>query len=378
MIAVIFLSAGCMGEAEQITSDLSLEPGEKSEPIYIDEQADKDMDGEYIIAEKLTVPWEIVFLPDGDLLVTERNGTIAVVSNGFTQRHEIQNTEAVGEGGLLGMVLHPDYKNNKWIYVYQTTREQGALKNRILRFVYDNRVFNDQTTILDNIPANNYHNGGRLEFGPDAKLYVTTGDAGNGDLSQNINSLAGKILRLNDDGSTPDDNPFGNAVWSYGHRNSQGLAWDDLGRLWATEHGRSGALSGYDELNVIEKGKNYGWPIIQGNGKRVGMEAPEQHSGSDNTWAPAGMTYLNNRLYFAGLRGRSMYVVHFDEDGELYTIVQHPRLDTGRLRAVKTGSDGYIYVTTSNTDGRGEPNENDDLIIKYSPNNFMAGDVYIE
>ncbi|MDF1497563.1 MAG: PQQ-dependent sugar dehydrogenase [Patescibacteria group bacterium] len=340
-----------------------------------DTQSGKQAPQQETVAENLRVPWEIVFLPNGNILVTERPGAIVQISNDLTKRYEIANVEHIGEGGLLGMALHPDFDNNQWIYIYKTTLENGRLRNQVERYIFKDG-FTDRFLILDDIPADANHNGGRIEFGPDGKLYVTTGDAGNGDLAQNTSSLAGKILRINDDGSIPNDNPFSNEVWSYGHRNPQGLAWDGNGRLWATEHGRSGFASGYDELNLIERGNNYGWPIIQGNETRQGMTTPVQHSGASNTWAPAGLTYHDNRLYFGGLRGTSIYVAHLNEQGGLITIAQHPKHDIGRIRAVKHGPDGYIYLTTSNTDGRGEPKQNDDKIFKYALENFIAADSY--
>jgi glucose/arabinose dehydrogenase len=179
-----------------------------------------------------------------------------------------------GEGGLLGMALHPRFDEHHWIYLYLTTVSDGGAENRVERYTFENDRLSDKKIIIDKIPGANYHDGGRIAFSPDGYLYITTGDAGKSNLAQATDSLAGKILRVHDDGSIPLDNPFHNAVWSYGHRNSQGLAWDDRGRLWATEHGRSGILSGFDELNLIEKGKNYGWPVIQGDESREGMERP--------------------------------------------------------------------------------------------------------
>jgi glucose/arabinose dehydrogenase len=217
-----------------------------------------------IITDNLQVPWGIAFLPDGDILVTERPGTVLRIG-ADQQRHSIAGVLHRGEGGLLGIALHPDFASNHWIYVYLTTASAGGTTNRVERYRYENDQLTDRTEILSNIPGAIYHDGGALAFGPDGMLYVTAGDATNEPLAQDTQSLAGKILRLRDDGSIPSDNPFGNAVYSYGHRNPQGLAWDDQGRLWATEHGRSGVRTGYDELNLIERGKNYGWPTIQGS-----------------------------------------------------------------------------------------------------------------
>ena len=222
--------------------------------------------------------------------------------------------------------------------------------------------------------------GGKIAFGPDDYIYITTGDAGNAELAQNTDSLAGKILRLKDDGSIPGDNPFGNAVYSYGHRNSQGLAWDDKGQLWSTEHGRSGVLSGLDELNFIEKGKNYGWPVIQGDERREGMYSPVIQSGPDETWAPAGAVYLpakrqaglDGSIFFTGLRGESIYQAKISQDGSVGAIIAHFHGTFGRLRAIQIGPDGFLYISTSNTDGRGEPRPGDDKIIRINPSIFQG------
>ncbi|OGC52133.1 hypothetical protein A2982_01425 [candidate division WWE3 bacterium RIFCSPLOWO2_01_FULL_39_13] len=319
-----------------------------------------------VIADDLNVPWEIVFLPSGDMLVTERQGAVIQIGK-ERKRFSIENVEAIGEGGLLGMALHPNYEQNDWIYLYLTTKNRGKYINRVERYRFDGSGFFDRTIIIDNIPAGANHNGGRILFGPDDFLYITTGDAESPDLAQDENSLAGKILRLKDNGDTPEDNPFGNEVWSYGHRNPQGLAFDNQGRLWATEHGRSGVLSGLDELNLIEKGKNYGWPIIQGNETANDTQTPVINSGVNETWAPAGLVYINNRLFFAGLRGQSIYEVAVSDEGVIGSLKVHLKRKFGRIRAIKVGPDGFLYISTSNTDGRGSPGANDDRIIKVNP-----------
>ncbi len=322
-----------------------------------------------IIAENLQIPWEIAFLPDGDLLVTERPGMLNRI--GKERRvYTIEGVEHISEGGLLGMALHPRFSENQWIYLYLTTRSGDSLINRVERYRFERDRLTEKTTIIDNIPGAAYHDGGRIAFGSDDYLYVTTGDAGKSNLAQNIKSLAGKILRIGDNGSIPSDNPFGNAVWSYGHRNSQGLTWDDEGRLWATEHGRSGILSGLDELNIIEKGKNYGWPVIQGDETKAGMESPIVQSGSDETWAPAGIAFLDGSLFFGGLRGESLYAAKIMEDRKV-SLKSHFRQEFGRIRAVVLGPNNYLYITTSNTDGRGDPHSGDDKIIRINPEIFF-------
>ncbi len=336
-------------------------------PTLLQEGIKKGKDIE-IIAENLKIPWEVAFLPDGDLLVTERPGMLKRIGKEM-RAYIIEGVLHIGEGGLLGMTLHPRFSENQWIYLYFTTKSENGLINRVERYRLKKDFLLEKTIIIDNIPGAANHDGGRIAFGPDGYLYVTTGDAGSPNLAQNINSLAGKILRLKDDGSIPHDNPFGNATWTYGHRNSQGLAWDDKGRLWATEHGRSGILSGLDELNLIEKGKNYGWPTIEGDETKANMESPVAQSGHDETWAPAGIAFWDNSLFFGGLRGESLYEAKI-LDGNKVSLNVHFRQEFGRIRAVVLGLDGYLYIATSNTDGRGVPKQGDDKIIRISPEIF--------
>ncbi len=323
-----------------------------------------------IIAENLRIPWEIVFLPNGDLLITERPGTIKRVGK-ENSIYTIDNVEHVGEGGLLGMALHPQFSKNKWIYFYFTTRSGNNLINLVERYRFEKNRLSEKIIIINNIPASANHNGGRIAFGPDGYLYITTGDAGNSQLAQNINSLAGKILRLKDNGSIPSDNPFKNAVWSFGHRNPQGLVWDENGRLWATEHGRSGILSGLDELNLIEKGVNYGWPIIQGYEEKEGMKTPAVNSGPNEIWAPAAASYFRGNIFFTGLRGESIYQAKISSEGKIELLKTHFHKKFGRLRAIQIGPDGYFYISTSNTDSRGNPRSGDDKIIRINPEIFF-------
>jgi len=242
-----------------------------------------------VIASDLQIPWEIVFLPDGDMLITERIGQLIRMESPSGERivHVVEGVQPVGEGGLLGLALHPDFENNALIYLYLTTRSTSGLVNQVVQYRLQDDRLSNRTVILDGILASSNHDGGRMAFGPDGMLYITTGDAEQPDLAQDTRSLNGKILRINPDGSIPPDNPFGNAVYSYGHRNPQGLAWDAAGRLWSTEHGPSGLQSGFDELNLIIKGVNYGWPLIRGEQTRSGMQVQLIQSGASDTWAPA-------------------------------------------------------------------------------------------
>lgn len=326
-----------------------------------------------IIAQKLETPWALVFLPDRSLLVTERPGRVRLIDNNNNLQVDpvaiFSKVKEIGEGGLLGMTLHPDFATNNFVYLYYTYGENiGNTLNRVVRMTYQNKKLHDEKIIVDKIPGSLFHNGGRIKFGPDGFLYIATGDAQNPSQAQNINALGGKILRVTDEGKPAPDNPFNNLVYSYGHRNPQGLAWNSEGQLWATEHGRSGLLSGLDELNLIEKGKNYGWPIIQGDQTKNGMETPKLNSGSFVTWAPSGAVFIKNSLFFGGLRGQTLYEAIIDQNKII--LKEHFKGQFGRIRDVVLGSDSFLYITTSNRDGRGNPSPSDDKIIKINPSDI--------
>lgn len=315
------------------------------------------------VATNLTTPWSIVFLQGGDLLVTERSGQVKRIG-GDGAVYPISGVRETSEGGLLGIALHPKFADNSLVYLYFTTMSEGKLTNQVDQYRYDNQSFSFVRTLLAGIPAATNHDGGAIQFGPDGKLYVTTGDAAEEALAQDKGSLAGKILRINDDGSLPSDNPFGTAVWSYGHRNPQGIAWDEQGRLWSVEHGPSGAATGRDELNLITRGANYGWPTITGDQQQTGMQTPIAQSGDAETWAPAGIAYYDGALYFAGLRGRALYKAQIQ--GETVALSKYFTDTYGRLRAVSTNDD-KLYIGTSNRDGRGSPIAEDDRIFRVTP-----------
>lgn len=315
-----------------------------------------------VVATGLRVPWEIAFLSDGDMLVTERNGYLKRIGK-EPASIKIDGTYEHGEGGLLGLAIHPDFSRNNFIYIYLTSRDLGVVENRVERYVFKNNSLGDKKVIVDNIPGGQFHDGGRIKFGPDKMLYITTGDAQNEDFAQNTSVLAGKILRVRDDGTIPEDNPFSNAIYSYGHRNPQGLSWDDKGQLWSTEHGRSGVQSGLDEINLIIYGGNYGWPNIEGDETSEGMRNPVLHSGGGVTWAPAGMAFKNGKLYFGGLQGEALYEVEVD-GMRIANLKTYFKGEYGRVRAVAIGPDGFLYMGTSNTDGRGSVKSGDDKIIR--------------
>jgi aldose sugar dehydrogenase len=318
-----------------------------------------------VVARRLEVPWALAFAPDGRLFVTERPGRIRVVKDGRLLPDPVARlpVAAVGEGGLLGLALHPDFARNGHLFVCYTAPARGGLVNRIARFTVRGDEAGDEVVLLDDIPGAPIHDGCRLAFGPDGRLYATTGDAADPPLAQRRDSLAGKILRLNPDGSVPADNPFpGSPVYSLGHRNPQGLAWDGAGRLLAAEHGPSG----HDEVNHIQPGRNYGWPAARGRAGDPRYVDPLLESGQD-TWAPSGIAWLRGDLYVAGLRGRRLLRLAIEPDLALRGVSALLEGTHGRLRDVVAGPDGALYVATSNRDGRGWPAQDDDRILRLVP-----------
>lgn len=317
-----------------------------------------------VVAKSLVVPWSIDFLPDGRIIFTERGGRVNVIAEDVVTVAEIV-VATVGEGGLLGIAVDPEFDENSFVYLYYTYTDNGQLLNKVVRFQMTGLELINETVILDKIPGARFHNGGRIKFGPKGKLYITTGDASEQMFAQDVNSLAGKILRINKDGSIPEDNPFGNEVYSYGHRNPQGLAWHPVsGELYSTEHG----ATRNDEVNIIKPGGNYGWPVVECEGGE-GYEAPLVCFGQD-TVAPSGATFYSgdrllgkNNLFFASLRGRHLHRIAFAEDYR--TVLEHGILldEYGRIRDVVEYS-GYLYLATNNRDGRGIPKVGDDKIIR--------------
>ncbi|MBI2621756.1 MAG: PQQ-dependent sugar dehydrogenase [Candidatus Levybacteria bacterium] len=318
------------------------------------------------LANNLEIPWALEFLPDGRILVTERPGRVGIIDGQQVSSPVAQiGVNAVGEGGLHGIAIDPNFSSNNNIYLYYTyASDEDNTLNRVVRYRFQNNSLREEKIIVDEIPGAANHDGGRIKFGPDGFLYITTGDAQEPSLAQNRNSLAGKILRVDRDGNPAPGNPFGTRIYSYGHRNPQGIAWDGQGQLWSTEHGRSGILSGLDELNLIEPGKNYGWPTIEGDKTQQGMVAPVINSGADDTWAPAGASYYNGSIYFAGLRGEALYQYIISSK----QLKVHFKNEFGRVREVVLGPDNLLYITTSNRDGRGTVGQNDDKILRIDPN----------
>lgn len=327
------------------------------------------------IAEGLYVPWAIAISDNGKIYFTERSGNLRVIDKGRLVQEPLITFGPPfvnrGEGGLMGIVLDPNFTQNHYIYVMQTYTEHNQLYNRVIRLKEDNDTAQIDQIIIDKIPGGILHNGGRIKIGPDQKLYVTTGDTGNSNTSQDMNSLAGKILRLELDGSIPSDNPIPNSpIYSLGHRNPQGLAWNAEDVLYASDHGPAG----HDEINIIYPGANYGWPYVEGDETSTEflIQNPIIQSGNI-TWAPSGMTFVkegpwNGQLLVAALRGEELLDFTIDDNGiDVKNMASWLQNQVGRLREVVEDKDGIIYIATSNRDGRGAPSPTDDKIIQLVP-----------
>lgn len=315
-----------------------------------------------VIAQNLNIPWTIEKTNE-TFYITERPGTITKIDGGRAIRQKVELNKQLSqaaEAGLMGFVLAPDFLESNRAYAYYTYEDQTGQFNRIVSLHLENNVWKEENVLLDKIPSGRVHHGGRLKIGPDGKLYATAGDAQETSLAQNLNSLAGKILRMNLDGTIPTDNPNPNSyIYSYGHRNPQGITWAPDGTMYASEHGNLAN----DEINKIEAGFNYGWPEIEGFEEREGMVTPIFTSGSNNTWAPSGMEYYNGKLYVAALRGNGILEFNL-ETGEQNQIVA----SFGRIRDVFIDGD-TLYFVTNNTDGRGNPKANDDKLYSLSLSN---------
>lgn len=351
-----------------------------------------------IVAEGLTLPWQIAPLPDGRLLITERGGLVRVVENGELQEEpwlDLRDSlrtpygETVSRSGLLGIAADPDFETNGRIflgYSYHAPYPNTDF-NRIIT-VRENSASGRVTPeeiIFDGVKGATMHNTGQLKFGPDGKLYWSAGDRHVIESAQDRDDLSGTILRINADGTVPSDNPFdGSPVWAYGLRNSQGFDWHPgSGSMFATEHGPSGGTGRaccLDEVNRIEPGKNYGWPRIVGDEKRNGMEQPLIHSGTgfpvaDYTWAPSGATFVSEgpwegTFLFAGLRSESLWQLKLDDKERPIELNRMLDGTYGRLRSVEQAPDGYLYVITSNKDHFGNrqgTSYESDMLIRIEP-----------
>ncbi|MGA4506275.1 PQQ-dependent sugar dehydrogenase [Propionibacteriaceae bacterium G1746] len=305
----------------------------------------------------LTTPWGLRALDDDRLLVSERDtGAIKLVQGGrATQVGDVADARPRGEGGLLGIEVSADQKA---LFVYLT----GASDNRVVRYdlAATTGAISNPRVLLDGIPAAGNHNGGQLALGPDGHLYIATGDAADRQRAQDRNSLAGKVLRIAVDGSVPSDNPFGNPVWSLGHRNVQGLTFAPDGRLWSCEFGDKSA----DEVNLIVRGGNYGWPEVEGNdGQRAPYLAPKTTWEPTASSSPSALAWAHGQLWVGALQGRCVFQVPVQAGGESVTAPQaHWADEFGRIRAVIAHREGIVFGT-SNTDGRANPRDGDDRLM---------------
>jgi glucose/arabinose dehydrogenase len=331
--------------------------------------------------DSLTIPWSLRFLPDGDALVAQRTGNIVRIPTGTNQQVPyFQVPDAVHEvdAGLMGLDLHPDFKTNQWFYImYAYRNDANELLSRVVRLRHEGTSAVIDKVILENIPAYAIHLGGRIAFGPDGMLYIGTGDMSQPYIAQDLNSLASKILRITPEGDNPPDNPFPNSpIYSYGHRVVQGFAWDPItGAFFNSEHGPSGAavegdVRYRDEVNLVKKGGNHGWPIVVGAPKITDYQDPIviwNHSAVP----PAGMIFYKDDLYVASLGGQALIRLVLDREKNFevkkvqrWFSYAPSRGIYGRMRDVTIGPDGHLYVTTSNTDGRAELRIHDDKILR--------------
>jgi glucose/arabinose dehydrogenase len=322
----------------------------------------------------LEVPWGLAFAPDGRLFITERPGRVRIVIDNAllpSPALTLDDVAATGESGLLGIALHPNFASNRFVYVVYTASVGGRTVNRLVRYREVNNTLAERAVLFDDIPAATIHDGSRVKFGPDGRLYMTMGDAAVASLAQDLGSYAGKIFRLNEDGTSAAGNPFSSPIFSYGHRNPQGIDFHPVtNELWETEHGPTG----FDEVNRIRAGANYGWPEITGSQTRPGMERPVLFYSP--SIAPSGMAFyrgtripsFTNNLFFGTLAGVHLHRVRLNPQGT--AVIGEERLLErvyGRIRDVVSGPDGYLYFSTSNRDGRGTPASDDDRILRVRP-----------
>ena len=327
------------------------------------------------VAAGLEIPWSLAFAPDGRLFVTERPGRVRILQNGQLLPAPALSLEGLytrDESGVLGLALHPQFASNHYVYIVYTTNGRDGPIARLVRYREVGNTLGEAAVLLDDVPAANIHNGARVRFGPDGALYVTFGDVARPSVAQDLASLNGKVLRLTDDGRTPPGNPFNSPVWSWGHRNPQGLDWHpETGDLFETEHGQVGN----DEINVVDAGRNYGWPVIEAGATRPDMQAPVTFFSP--AVAPSGASFyrgaafpsFRNHLFVATLRGQALLRVRLDaaDPRRVAGIERLVEGRYGRLRDVVSAPDGSLYFCTSNRDGRASPASDDDRILQIVP-----------
>lgn len=329
--------------------------------------------------DELNVPWELIFLPNSNRAVfSERGGNVRLIEDGnlAEEAYLKLGQKALGEGGLMGLTYHPNFSSEAYIYVMYTYQgSDGEIYNRVSRFEDKGKRAVNEEVLVEKIPGSSNHNGGRIAFGPDNKLYITTGDTFNREIAQDLDNLGGKILRLNPDGSIPEDNPFADSpIYSLGHRNPQGLAWHpETGDLFISDHGPSGedGLRAKDRIKVVDAGDNFGWP------DKIGAFDNSEYKDPlimwENPVPPSGMTFYQGKLYVGTLRSQSLVRIELSRENDNYIVekIEHLFNDGrgsstyGRIRTAVKGPDGYLYFLTNNRDGRGNPRNNDDKILRF-------------
>jgi glucose/arabinose dehydrogenase len=366
------LSISCAQPPQGVAADESISTQDKAANFQVE-----------TVASGLEVPWGFAFLPNKDLLFTERPGRVRIIEGGKLRAEPVfvvPDVEPSSESGLMDISLHPNFATNGFVYLAYAYNKAGK-RDKVVRYKYVSGTFTEPRVIIEDIPAAPNHAGMRCRFGPDGKLYITTGDSTERAIAQQMNSLGGKILRLNDDGSVPQDNPFVGQkdarpeIWSLGHRNPQGIAWQPgSGLIFETEHGPSGfdGPGGGDEVNIVERGKNYGWPTIHHKQTQAGLESPLLEY--TPACAPASGMFYNSSIFpqfkgnffFGCLAGKRIIRVVLDRRK---VVSQENILEGkyGRIREMAEGPDGYIYFSTSNRDGRGSPASDDDRIMRLVP-----------
>ncbi|MFY2153465.1 PQQ-dependent sugar dehydrogenase [Mammaliicoccus sciuri] len=360
-ISASFILSACSNDSRDETEDKGKQTQnemEQEQSQSDDNQDRKETKGIETVAQGLDTPWSIARSNDVFYL-SERPGKIIKIDGNKKTEQQVdleKEVSTAAEAGLLGFVLAPDFKDSQEAYAYYTYEDNGQF-NRIVKLKLENDTWKEEEVLIDKIPSGQYHHGGRLKIGPDDKLYATTGDASDEQNAQDKDTLGGKILRINLDGSKPKDNPISNSyVYSYGHRNPQGIVWTPDGQMYASEHGNQAN----DEINEIKEGHNYGWPVIEGNEENNNMETPIFTSGSDDTWAPSGIAFKDGIIYSAALRGEGIMKFDVEKDEMKKVATKY-----GRIRDVYIVNND-LYFVSNNTDGRGNPSQNDDKMYKVS------------
>ncbi|MCD8885577.1 sorbosone dehydrogenase family protein [Mammaliicoccus sciuri] len=360
-ISASFILSACSNDSNEETEDKGKQTQNEMEHEQSqsdDNQERKETKGIETVAQGLDIPWSIA-RSDDVFYLSERPGKIIKIDGNKKTEQQVdldKEVSTAAEAGLLGFVLAPDFKDSKEAYAYYTYEDNNQF-NRIIKLKLENDTWKEDEVLIDKIPSGQYHHGGRLKIGPDDKLYATTGDASDEQNAQDKDTLGGKILRINLDGSKPKDNPISNSyVYSYGHRNPQGIVWTPDGQMYASEHGNQAN----DEINEIKEGQNYGWPVIEGNEENDNMETPIFTSGSDDTWAPSGIAFKDGIIYSAALRGEGIMKFDVEKDEMKKVATKY-----GRIRDVYIVNDD-LYFVSNNTDGRGNPSQNDDKMYKVS------------